>query len=275
MLAISQKIISLPITVSDDAVKWTENESEYFGKAWQNQVTSNVSQPTLEIFLPDAKKANGTAVIVAPGGGMYALSIESEGREVAKWLNKKGIAAFVLKYRLVPTTGDATEYITNDGPNVETKAMEVLPMASSDGIHAIEHVRNNAKKYQVDPEKIGFMGFSAGGAVTLATTFLAKDKSRLNFIVPVYAWMNVIPTYEVPENAPPMLVVCATDDPLMLAPASVKLYQDWTEANVPTALHMYSKGGHGFGMKKQNLASDNWIERFYEWAVDEEIVPND
>lgn len=271
-IAFTQDIVDLPILINNPDIKWEEPEKQYLGKMWQNEVTSNVSKSTLEIFLPEASKATGAAVIVAPGGGMYALSIESEGREVAKWLNDKGFAAFVLKYRLVPTEGDATEYITNDGPNVISKAMQVLPLAASDGIQAIKYVRSHASELGISPKKIGFMGFSAGGAVTMATTAKAKGESKLNFIVPVYAWMNVLPNYEVPQDAPKMLAICASDDPLNLAPASVKLYQDWMKEEIPAALHMYGKGGHGFGMKKQNLASDTWIERFYEWAVDETIV---
>jgi dienelactone hydrolase len=268
----AQEIIELPITVTNEAIKWTEEQSESYGKFWQTQVVANVAKPTMEVFLPKQDVANGTAVIIAPGGGMYGLSIESEGRQVARWLNEKGIAAFVLKYRLVPTEGDATEYISKDGPNVEKKAMEVLPMASSDGLHAIEHVRENAAKYKVNPAKIGFMGFSAGGAVTMAVNFGAGKYNAPNFIVPVYAWMNVIPSYEVKKDSPPMLVICAADDPLGLAPASIKLYEDWFAKELLTELHMYSKGGHGFGMKTQNLASDKWIERFYDWALTEGFV---
>ena len=100
----------------------------------------------------------------------------------------------------------------------------------------------------------------------------ANTSNMPDFLVPVYAWMTILGEYEVPEEAPPIAVVCASDDPLLLAPESVKLYAEWQDSGVPSELHMYSKGGHGFGMMKQNLPSDTWLERVYEWAVAEGLV---
>lgn len=267
----AQNIVALP-NKNNTNVKWDGKERETYSNVWGTQIISNVSTPTMEVYLPKKKNANGTAVIVAPGGGMYALSIESEGRQVAKWLNKKGIAAFVLKYRLVPSEIDGAAKMGQDGDQVTMKAKQVLPLATADGLNAIDHVRKNAKKYNIDPNKIGFIGFSAGGAVTMSVTFNYKTETKPNFIVPVYAWMNIVTPYTVPEDAPKMCVVCASDDPLYLAPASIMLYQKWEEAGKTSELHMYAKGGHGFGMKTQNIPVDKWIERFYEWSVAEGIT---
>ncbi|NJB72405.1 acetyl esterase/lipase [Saonia flava] len=272
-LGLSQEIIKLPNGQETSAV-WEGNEKEYFSNIWQTQVVTNVSIPTMEVFRPE--NPNGTAVIVAPGGGLYALSILSEGDDVAKWLNKKGITAFVLKYRLVPTGEDGVKEITDAGttnPNsIFKNVQQVLPLSWQDGLNAISHVRQNAMKYNIDTTKIGFMGFSAGGAVTMGVAFNYTKENRPDFLVPVYPWMTVMGEYTVPNDAPPMLVICASDDPLGLAPGSAKLYSDWLSAGKIVGLHMYSKGGHGFGMRTQNLPSDSWIERFYDWSLAEGIT---
>jgi acetyl esterase/lipase len=215
-------------------------------------------------------------VIVAPGGGLYALSIESEGTDVAKWLNEKGITAFVLKYRLVPTGEDGVQEISDlsssNPVEIGKSVAPVLPLSIKDGLAAVSYVRSHSKEFNVDPDKIGFMGFSAGGAVTMGVAFNYTEANRPDFIVPVYPWMSVVGPDEVPPDAPPMLIICATDDPLDLAPASISLYSSWEEAGKSSGIQMYSKGGHGFGMKKQGFPSDHWIARFYDWALAEGLV---
>lgn len=273
----SQEIIKVPHEIVA-GTNWEGGEKTFFSDIWQTQVVTNVSVPTMEVFRPKSSVANGTAVIVAPGGGLYALSIQSEGTDVAKWLNQKGITAFVLKYRLVPTGEDGVKEITDEGANnparIGERVAPVLPLSISDGLEAINYVRTHAETLGVDPNKIGFMGFSAGGAVTMGVTFNygEEDEKRPDFIVPVYAWMDVVGAYKVPSDAPPMLAICASDDPLQLAPASVALYSAWLKDGKKAELHMYSKGGHGFGMKTQGLASDHWIDRFYDWSVTEGIT---
>ncbi len=268
-ISISQEIVNLPYDKPTETV-WQGSEKEYFSDLWQTQVVTNVSIPTLRVFR--AENPNGTCVIVAPGGGLYALSINSEGNEVAKWLNKKGITAFVLKYRLVPTGADGVKEIMEVGDKLGGKVGPVLPLSVADGLAAISHVRTNADTYGVNPNTIGFMGFSAGGTVTMGVTFNYTQENRPDFIVPVYPWTTVMGEYKVPADAPPMLVICATDDPLGLAQGSVDLYSNWLKNSKTTGLHMYSKGGHGFGMKKQGLPSDDWISRFHEWSIAEGIT---
>ncbi len=273
MNIIAQRVIELPFTPNPE-VKWSTGEKEYFSEIWDTQVITNVSVPRLEVY--EADQPNGTSLIIAPGGGLYGLSINSEGRDVAKWLNNRGITAFVLKYRLVPTGVDGIKEITDEGNTNPAKIGErvspVLPLSIADGLAAITYVRTNAKKMKLDPNKIGFMGFSAGGAVTMGVTFNYTQENRPDFIVPVYPWMTVIGDYTIPEDAPPMLVICASDDPLGLARPSATLYTDWVTSGKNAGMHMYSKGGHGFGMKKQNLASDDWITQFYSWALTENLT---
>jgi acetyl esterase/lipase len=269
----AQNMIPIPHETSENTT-WVGEEKEYFSDIWQTPVVTNVSVPTMELFQPE--NPNGVSVIIAPGGGLYALSIESEGTAVAKWLNKKGITAFVLKYRLVPTGEDGVKEISEEGATnpqrIGQRVAPVMPLSIADGLSAITYVRSNASNLKLDPNKIGFMGFSAGGAVTMGVTYNYGEANRPDFIVPVYPWTTVLPVQPAPKNAPPMLVICASDDPLGLASGSVELYSSWLKIQKPVGLHMYAKGGHGFGMKKQDLPSDGWIQLFYDWAVAENIV---
>ena len=270
-LLLSQEIVHLPSENSLE-IEWKGSEKTYYSEIWKTQVVTNVSKPSMEVCRPDPSLTNGTAVIIAPGGGLYAHSINSEGNDVARLLNSKGITAFVLKYRLVPTGEDAVADLNTDGEQVTVKATKVLPLSTEDGLNAIRYVRKHSEELGVDSNKIGFMGFSAGGAVTMSVIYNSSKEDRPDFLVPVYPWMDIVPSHETPSNGPPMFIICATDDPLGLAPASIALYTSWAKKGISTELHMYSKGGHGFGMKTQGLPSDNWIERFYDWSIAEGLT---
>lgn len=269
MAAQAQKVIRLYPGAAPGSENWKQAEKEFFSQTWQTQVVTNVVNPTLTAYLPDPATANGTAVIIAPGGGFHALSINSEGVDVAKWLNTKGVAAFVLRYRLVQTGEDGVkELMAKMGKGrieVDANGTDVVPLAVADAFAAIGHVRKNAKEYGVAPNRIGFMGFSAGGTVTASVAFQYAADTRPDFVAPVYAYMGAVKPAEVPKDAPPMFLVAATDDQLGLALDSVKLYSQWIATKKPAELHLYAKGGHGFGMRKQNLPTDQWIERFGEW----------
>ncbi|MDT0608278.1 alpha/beta hydrolase [Croceitalea rosinachiae] len=271
----SQEIVKLPHNTID-GVTWTNPEKEYFSNIWMTQVVTNVSEPTMQVYRPTKESNTGTAVIIAPGGGLYAHSINSEGNEVAKWLAKKGITGFVLKYRLVPTGEDGVADITKlsqtNPQKIGEEVAKVMPYSIQDGLNAISHIRENALNYGIDPEKIGFMGFSAGGSVTMGVSYNYEEKNRPDFLVPVYAWTDAMAVQTPKEDAPPMLVVCATDDPLGLAKGSIDLYLSMFNAGKIVGLHMYSKGGHGFGMRKNGLPSDTWIERFHDWSIVEGIT---
>lgn len=260
--------ISLPFTAAKK-VTWIGSEKHYYSPIWETQVVTNVSVPSLEVFTPVRGTENGAAVIVAPGGGLFGLSIESEGKQVARWLAQKGFTAFVLKYRLVPTGLDGvreiSEQFASDPGATMQRVKEVLPSSVSDGLAAVAYVRQHAEHYKLDLHRIGFMGFSAGGAVTLGVGYEGKGEQAPDFLVPVYPWTDAYTVTPAPENAAPMLIICATDDPLGLANGSIALYQAWHDANANVGLHMYNQGGHGFGMKIQGFPSDQWISRFYDW----------
>ena len=264
----AQKVIRLYPGAAPGSEKWTHKEKEYFSPIWNTQVVTNVVQPTLTLYAPEPSMANKTAVIICPGGGFHALSINSEGNDVAKWLSAKGVTAFVLKYRLVPTGEDGVKEVMEKltaRKSLDDENAPVIPLAIADERAAVTYVRQHAAEFGISPTRVGLMGFSAGGTVTAGVVFNYTAESRPDFIAPIYAYMGAIKETQVPQDAPPMFVVAATDDQLGLAPDSVSLYSKWLAAKKPAEIHLYSKGGHGFGMRKQNLPSDHWIERFGEW----------
>ncbi|MFN7948809.1 MAG: alpha/beta hydrolase [Blastocatellia bacterium] len=267
-VAAAQKVIRLYPGPAPGSENWTQQEKESFSQAFNTQLVMNVTQPTLTAYLPDPATASGTAVIIAPGGGFHFLSINSEGVEVAKWLAARGVAAFVLKYRLVRTGEDAMQQIRatlSDMKKFEEVTAPVIPLAVADGMAAISYVRKHAAEFGVSPQRVGIMGFSAGGTITAAIVLQSNADNRPDFAAPIYAWVEPVKAPNVPADAPPLFLAAATDDGL--APDSVKLYSQWIAAKKSAELHLYSKGGHGFGMRKQNLPSDQWIERFGEWLA--------
>jgi len=241
-------------------------EREYFSEIFNTEVVTNVTDPSLEVFLP--ARGNGTAVIIAPGGGFHALSINSEGNDVAAWLNARGVTAFVLRYRLVPSGADAVaEMVAKQPEQMRADMARIRPLAGADGLAAMRLVRSRAAEFGIDPARVGFMGFSAGGAVTMSVALDYDDETRPAFLAPVYAGAGAFDGKTVPENAPPMFLVAASDDQLGLAVDSVKIYQQWLAARKLVEMHLYASGGHGFGMRHQGLPSDTWIDRFGEWLA--------
>ena len=262
----AQQVIPLYAGAAPGSEKWTQKEREYFSTVFNTQVVTNVTQPTLTAYLPSKGSANGTAVVVCPGGGFFALSINSEGADVARWLAARGVAAFVLKYRLVQTGEDGTKEMVakiTDQKKFDEVIAPVVPLAVADGLAAVSYVRNHAIEFGVSPERVGIIGFSAGGTVSTSVAFRYSAENRPAFVGSIYTYMGAVKAADVPKDAPPIFVAAATNDGL--APDSVSLYSKWLAAGKPAEIHIYSKGGHGFGMRKQNLPSDQWIERFGEW----------
>ncbi|TMI86523.1 MAG: alpha/beta hydrolase [Bacteroidetes bacterium] len=263
-----QKVIQLYSGPAPGSENWNWDEKVNEKNMWNTKVVYNVSRPTLTVFTPDASVANGTAVIICPGGAFHALSINSEGFDVASWLVKKGIVCFVLKYRLAHSLTDdpVKEVMDKSGKkefNDENAA--VIPLEIADGRTAIVYVRKHASEYRISPDRIGIIGFSAGGTVTASTAYNYTAENRPDFVAPIYAYMPEFLQSTVPNDAPPMFLAAATDDQLGLAPHSVDLYNKWVAAKHSAELHLYAKGGHGFGMRTQNIPTDTWIDRFADW----------
>jgi acetyl esterase/lipase len=226
----------------------------------------NVVVPTLTVYRPEAANATGTGVIIAPGGAFRFLSIDSEGHEVARWLVKRGIAAFVLKYRVIETPENDAEMWTELRQLLGASLRnfdEDARLGIADGLQAMKLVRERAHEWGLSSECIGFMGFSAGAMITSHVALRAPEGERPAFAAPIYG----APLGEMPSvsgNTPAMFLAYASDDTLVGASVQ-SFYKALTEAGQHPELHVYRSGGHGFGMRKQGKSSDYWIEDFYHW----------
>jgi acetyl esterase/lipase len=262
-----QSIIHLYNGVAPGSENWTWDERELIIN--NTTICFDVSKPTLTAYIPS--KPNGTAIIIAPGGAFHALAVDLEGSSVAKWLNEKGITAFVLKYRLVhddpahPENSIGSLIASKNGRKLDSINAPVVILAMQDGLAAVKYVRQHATSYNIDPNKIGFMGFSAGGTVTMSVVYNATNENRPNFIAPVYAYGGAVIGNTVPKVKTPVFIVAASNDDFGFAPHSIEIYSKWLHAGQPAELHLYEKGGHGFGTKKQNLPVDTWMDRFGDW----------
>ncbi len=232
----------------------------------------NVTRPTLTPFLPAKGKANGAAVIVAPGGGFMVLSMRNEGYRVARWLVDHGIAAFVLKYRLNRSPASQAAFtaltrrmFTPRPAGATPPKFPTYPFAIADAQQALRLVRQRAAQWGIDPERIGMVGFSAGAATVLDVALKNAPDARPDFIATIYGPMGPV---TVPRHAPPLFVAHSADDPL-LGFAGFGLIEDWQKAGARFELHVFERGGHGFGMRHQGTTSDLWITEFYAWMKDD------
>jgi acetyl esterase/lipase len=264
----AQKVIQLYNGAAPGSESWNWQEKEYLSTMINTEVVYNVVHPSLTVYRPDS--ANGTAVVICPGGGFRFLSINSEGNDVAKWLVKKGVTCFVLKYRLVHVeTDDPVQVmfsgLSNDPKKFGEENSKLIPLAVADTRAAIAYVRKHAGEFGIEKNKIGIVGFSAGGTMAESTAFDYDSTNRPDFVAPIYAYVPPTQNTDVAKDAPPMFLAVASDDQLHLVPNSLLLYNKWLTANKPVELHIYEKGGHGFGMRVQHLNSDTWIDRFGDW----------
>ena len=265
------------------------NSKPYHTKEWWepqdngDTIVHYMSQPTLTIFLPGKEKANGTAVVICPGGGYWVNSIVKEGYAVAKKMNEWGVAAFVLKYR-----------IPNDSSMIDKK---IGPL--QDAQRALQLVRMHAKEWNVDANKVGIMGFSAGGhlASTAATHFqqnyIDNDKGvnlRPDFAILIYPVISFLPgichvgskeqlvgknagielvneysnELQVTEQTPPTFLVHASDDDAVISMNSIAFYDSLVSKKIPAEIHIYQSGGHGFGTFIKN-SQERWMDRCESW----------
>ncbi|MBS1752334.1 MAG: alpha/beta hydrolase [Bacteroidetes bacterium] len=280
------KLMEIPLygdkQIPNDIQGTDEEKSEISGNI---QRISNIRKPTLTIFLPDKTKANGTAVIICPGGGYGIVAIDHEGYKVAKKFNDMGVAAFVLKYRI---------------PNKKNQQdPSIAPL--QDAQQAILTVRSNAGKWQIDPAKVGIMGFSAGGhlASTAGTHFTKAEidnpgniNLRPDFMMLIYpvisaeknithagSFKNLLgenPTVEqlnefsnekqITPQTPPSFLVHASDDNGVSPENSIVFYEGLLKNKIPAELHIYQNGGHGFGMHNRTT-KDEWMDRCMNWMA--------
>jgi len=257
--------------------------SETWFRQWGDPMARNITKATLTPFLPDPEKANGTTVIVAPGGGFRWLSLGNEGWEVAEALAEQGITAFVLKYRLHPTPESLDDFrasmerpatppaeSSDDEPETRPeRPRSNLSNQLEDAEAAYAMIVERAEEWGVDTTNIGMMGFSAGAGLTMHSTLNSKTMD-LAFIAPIYGGLNEV---EVPEDAPPMFNVIAADDFLFYG--EFGLIEAWHKAGKPVEFHLYQNGGHGFGLGNPDRTSNRWFDAFIHWLkVNKFLVSN-
>ncbi|WP_410482847.1 alpha/beta hydrolase [Sphingomonas sp. A2-49] len=243
-------------------------------ESWHSQYGSrfarNVTDATLTPFLPGPDKANGTAVVIAPGGGFRTLSMENEGWDVAKALAARGVAAFVLKYRLNQTPAGMPAFersmaamfsrtASAPRPRTDQQVAGLAPQIA-DARAAFALIRRRAPEWRVDPARVGMIGFSAGAMLTMATT-LAGREARPAFIAVIYGPLSAV---TVPPEAPPLFVALAADDPFF-AHDGFGLIDSWRAAGRPVEFHLFEQGGHGFGMYPKPTTSTGWFDAFARW----------
>jgi acetyl esterase/lipase len=229
----------------------------------------NIHNPSVTVFLAPKEKATGTAVIICPGGGHRELVFNTEGKEAAEFLNSIGVTAFVLKYRLA---------------REENSPYSLEKHVKDDAYRAVRMVRSRANEFSIDPDRIGMLGFSAGGEVVALVAYesgagdhSAKDpidrmNGRPNFQMLVYPGPAFIPDV-IPKDAPPAFLLAANDDPCC-AESTFKLLQGYKAANLSVEAHLYTQGAHGFNMGNRSKLQSikTWPQRMADWMNDSGLL---
>jgi len=255
---------------------WTQHESAYrFSDPFPHRVVRNVTRPTLTAHLPEPDVATGAGVVVCPGGAYHFLAVDHEGAEVASALTARGIAAFVLKYRVIETPAadkdfldyrDRLEHRARSGDRdwFHTLVEALRPLATADATRALQVVAERAQEWHLTPRHIGLLGFSAGGSVALDAALAAPDgTAATGFVAVIYG--GLARAVVVPPDAPPLFQVIAGDDRTVSVDLAMQLASAWQQAGRSCELHVYARGGHGFGMHRQGLPADGWLDRFIDW----------
>jgi len=252
-----------------------------------DRTITNVSDPTVTVFLPAAASTTRTAVVVAPGGALRLLGWDNEGVKVAQWLNSKGIAALVLKYRTLQTMSDGGRGrgtapsgvgVAAAGPRKELEIRngnanpepddpalrEVLQMGIADAQQALRLARRNAAAWRIDPARVGIMGFSAGGGIAVGTALAERSDASPDFLVSLYG--PSLQDVNVPAHAPPLFIAVGSTH-FNVTNGCLALFAAWKAAGKPVEIHVYDQVSAGFGMTKRGLPVDSWTDRLLEWLV--------
>jgi len=265
---------------------WTRPEVITTSPAGDRTI-SNVSDPTVTVFLPSQGSATGTAVVIAPGGALRLLGWDNEGVKAAQWWNSKGIAALVLKYRTLQTMSDGGRGrgtapsgvgVAAAGPRKELEIRngnanpepddpalrEVLQMGIADAQQALRLARRNAAAWRIDPARVGIMGFSAGGGIAVGTALAERSDASPDFLVSLYG--PSLQDVTVPAHAPPLFVAVGSTH-FNVTNGCLALFAAWKAAGKPAEIHVYDQVSAGFGMTKRGLPVDSWTDRLLEWLV--------
>ena len=280
--ALAQKEIRLYDGVAPGSEGVNDNERVTRGPDGNIQSISGVVTPSITVYLPDADKATGTAVILCSGGGLMSHSWGSDVINMARWLNERGIAAIGLKYRtrVMGGAGDmrmgggggqalsasVTEFSkitkSNANPDTSESGVKNIDNAINDALRAMEIVREHAAEWHINPDKIGYLGFSAGGGVGIGATVRADAAHRPAFMATIYGPSLI--DVDVPQNAP-KLFIATRGDHHNVAAGLVSLYFDWKRAGANAEMHLYDDGTGPFGPDDPGNTSGTWRESFYRW----------
>ena len=270
---------------------WTVPEVTTTSPAGDRTI-SNVTDPTVTVFLPPPASATGTAVVIAPGGALRVLGWDNEGVKAAQWLNSKGIAALVLKYRTLQTmpgggrgrgvapagvggaaAGPRKELeIRNGNANPEPDdpgLREVLQMGIADAQQALRLARRNAAAWRIDPARIGIMGFSAGGGIAVGTALAERSDASPDFLVSLYG--PSLQDVNVPAHAPPLFIAVGASH-FNVTNGCLALFAAWKAAGKPAEIHVYDQVSAGFGMTKRGLPVDSWSDRLLDWLAARKLL---
>lgn len=236
---------------------------------------SNIHRPSLTVFLPTKEKNTGVAVIIAPGGGHQFLWINYEGYALARWLADRGVAAFVLKYRLAKDSsapGGKSPYTVEDH-------------ALADARRAIRLVRSRASEWAINPRAVGMLGFSAGGELALLASAWAaptaekaadpieQQNARPDFCALIYPGGLERPDVKVTPTLPPFFLLCGAQDRESISVGVAEFYLRCKQAGVSAELHVYSGARHGFGVKNLETApAHEWPQRLVEWLIEQKLI---
>jgi dienelactone hydrolase len=256
-----------------------------------DRIIANVSDPSVTVFLPAPAAATGAAVVVAPGGALRLLGWDNEGVKVARWLNERGIAALVLKYRTLQVASAAGPgrgagappapagaaprqeleiRKANANPAPDDSALtDVLRMATRDAQQALRLARRNATAWRIDPARVGIMGFSAGGGVAVGTALAERSDASPDFLVSLYG--PSLQDVDVPAHAAPLFIAVGATH-FNVTNGCLALFTAWRAAGKPAEIHIYDQVSAGFGMSPRGLPVDSWTERLFDWLVARKIV---
>ena len=261
--------------------KIENNEQVRLGNDGRVQSISNVSVPSITVFLPDADKATGTAVILCSGGGLMAHSWGSDVVDMAQWLNQRGIVAIGLKYRTRTFGGQQPEPAQNErldvtitefgklkksntNPDQSGRPDASIDNAINDAIRAMEIVGEHATEWHIDTKKIGYLGFSAGGGVAIGAVLRNTKLPKAAFIATIYGPSLI--DVDVPQNAPKLFIATRSNHHNVAA-GLMSLYLDWKKAGANAEMHIYDDGAGPFGSNDPGNTSGTWRESFYRWLV--------
>lgn len=274
----AQQVVPIYKGVAPGSENWTQKEVKFVVKTpvAPDTVFENVVTPKLAIFQPESGKANGTAVVICPGGGFRGLGWNRGGTDMAKWFAERGTTAFVLKYRTMPLPDDSTERAKaanalmvrmmqeKDFDHAIRYLDEHRKRAVADGQQAIRYIRERAAQWGIQQNKIGIMGFSAGAALAVGVVRSHDEASKPNFVIALYGY-DADYTSPMPADTPPAFIAATQSDRLVPVEQSTLIFSEWTKAKAAAEFHVFEKGPHGFALTPLNLPVDNWTVPFEQW----------